>query len=201
MRKTAKSFPAEGTWGNRRNAASCNCVSHTAPSAHQPPDFLNKCRDPRIDELRLDGLTSPLAKYARPQIGLDDIQQQQLHRGFEPVGSLRTGTLRTVTITARVEDRVLVTALFAAILMMTQSRRAAQSQFRERALHLRRSLLPMSPHKFWRILPEDIGDGNGWPGLKSVSSKPRGFLRSASSSPCHPSDHVQLGGLTPIRSP
>ena len=44
------------------------CFSHTPPGAHQPPGFLNKCRDPRIDELRLDGPSSPLANYAQPRI-------------------------------------------------------------------------------------------------------------------------------------
>ncbi|HQZ63998.1 MAG TPA: hypothetical protein PLY87_02930, partial [Planctomycetaceae bacterium] len=63
----AKSFPAERTYRNRRNAASCNCFSHTPPGGVQPAGFLNKCRDPRIDELRLDGLSSPLANYAQPR--------------------------------------------------------------------------------------------------------------------------------------
>jgi len=43
------------------------CLSCTPPGIIQPPGFLNKCRDPRIDEFRLCWLVPPQAHSAPPR--------------------------------------------------------------------------------------------------------------------------------------
>ena len=58
-------FSENGKPKTRSTAAVC--VSHIEPAAVTQTGFLNKCRDPWIDELRLEWLSSPQAYSAHPR--------------------------------------------------------------------------------------------------------------------------------------
>ena len=85
-----------------------------------------------------------------------DARQQKFRRRIQPVGALRTSTLRTVAITARVVDSARKVARIAPVQMTAQCDRATEFQLRQCALHLRHGLRTMVFHKVRRVAPQQI---------------------------------------------
>ena len=93
-----------------------------------------------------------------------DLGEQQRGGLRQPVRAATATALRAVAVEARVVDGEAMLALRAGVDMPAQSRRPAEREFGQHALHLRNRLPAVTVQIVPRVLPQQIDYAEGWAG-------------------------------------